>query len=124
MLSSVQCGIRALPDNTDAVMVFLGDQLSNNELVINTIIEHYISSGKGIVLPVYNGKKGHPLLIDRKYFKDIPELNPDIGLRELVQKHSDDLLLVDVDEPGILRDIDTKEDYQNELKNTSGGDAR
>ena len=117
MLTSVQCGVRALPENTDAVMIFLGDQPANNEVVINTLIEQYETSDKGILVPVYEGRKGHPLLIDRKYFNDIFNLNPDIGLRELLQNHEDDLEIVEVDEAGILRDIDTPEDYRNELKN-------
>ena len=112
MLSSVQCGIRALPENTDAVMIFLGDQPTNNESVINTLIEEYHSCPKGIVVPVYEGKRGHPLLIDSKYFIEIFNLNPDIGLRELLQKHKDDIRLVKVNEAGILRDIDTPEDYR------------
>ena len=118
MLSSVQCGIKALPDNTDAVMIFLGDQPSNNEGVINTLIMKYESSSFGILVPVYKGKKGHPLLIDKKYFDEIFNLNPGIGLRELLQKHPDDVALVDTDEAGILRDMDTPDDYHNELNNT------
>jgi len=78
----------------------------------------YESSSFGILVPVYKGKKGHPLLIDKKYFDEIFNLNPGIGLRELLQKHPDDVALVDTDEAGILRDMDTPDDYHNELNNT------
>ena len=52
MLSSVQCGIRALPDDTDAVMIFLGDQPSNSEVVINALIRKYETVPGGIQVPV------------------------------------------------------------------------
>lgn len=116
MLSSVQCGFKNLPADFRAVLVFQGDQPFITPSVINNVIRTYRSSGRGIVVPVYDGKRGHPLLLDRKYREQIGKLDPGEGLRSLAAIFSDDVLEVKTDNSGILRDIDTYDDYSNEIK--------
>jgi molybdenum cofactor cytidylyltransferase len=115
MLSSVKCGFRNLPGNFAAALVFQGDQPFISPPVIHSLINAYLSSGKGIVIPVYSNKRGHPLLVDCKYRNNIELLDPQKGLRELAQYFSDDVLEVPSDEPGILRDFDTYDDYTEEI---------
>jgi molybdenum cofactor cytidylyltransferase len=115
MLSSVKCGFRNLPSYFDAVLVFQGDQPLISPKVINIVIEAYRYSGKGIVIPVYNNKRGHPLLIDRKYRSEIGKLSAHQGLRSLSYQFSDDVLEVETDDSGILRDFDTYEEYKKEV---------
>lgn len=115
MLSSVQCGFKDLPLNTDAVLVFPGDQPFIEPDVINQIIGAYRETGKGIVIPVFRRKRGHPLLIDFKYKDVVAKLPEDEGLRFLADMYKEDVLEVKTNSPGILKDFDTKEDYLNEL---------
>ena len=112
MLSSVVCGFRNLPIDHSAVLVFQGDQPLVTPKAINSVIEVYISSGKGIVIPVFKNKRGHPILIDRKYRNEILKLSPDEGLRSLALKFPDDVSEADTDESGILRDFDTYDEYK------------
>jgi len=119
MLSSVQRGLEALPEEARAVLVFLGDQPSIPSEVIDRVIDAFRETGKGIVLPVYKGERGHPVLIDMKYRHEVENLNPEVGLRELVYGQPDDILEVEVDDAGILRDINDIEDYTREIKNKS-----
>ena len=115
MLSSVVCGFRNIPIGHSAVLVFQGDQPLITPKAINSVIEVYLSSGKGIVIPVYKCKRGHPILIDRKYRDEIQKLNPAEGLRSLALKYSDDVLEVNTDVAGILRDFDTYDEYKDEI---------
>ena len=115
MLSSVVCGFRNIPIDHSAVLVFQGDQPLITPKAINSVIEVYLSSGKGIVIPVYESKRGHPILIDRKYRNEIQKLNPAEGLRSLALKYSDDVLEVNTDIAGILRDFDTYDEYKDEI---------
>ncbi len=115
MLSSVKCGFRYLPQDFRAAMVFLGDQPMIETSVINNVIKGYNESGKGIVIPVYKKKRGHPLLVDNKYREEIMNLNGQEGLRELAKRYADDLLEIETENPSILKDIDTEEEYINEL---------
>jgi len=118
MLSSVKCGFQNLSLDIKDVLVFQGDQPYITSDVINRVIEAYKSSGKGIVMPVYNGKRGHPLMIDRKYWNYIEKLEMSEGLRALAYKFSEDVLEVETDCQGILRDFDTYEEYINEINQT------
>jgi molybdenum cofactor cytidylyltransferase len=115
MLSSVLCGIRNLPADFRAVLVFQGDQPLIAPETINKVIDAYRSSGKGIVIPVFEKKRGHPLLIDRKYRDETEKLDPDKGLRSLADKFSGDVFEVETVDPGILRDFDTFHEYIKEL---------
>jgi molybdenum cofactor cytidylyltransferase len=111
MLSSVQCGFRNIHSDYNAVLVFQGDQPLITPNTINTVIDTYLSSGKGIVIPVYKNKRGHPILIDMKYKNEIERLCSDNGLHSLSNKFPDDVQEVETSDSGILRDFDTYEEY-------------
>jgi molybdenum cofactor cytidylyltransferase len=115
MLSSIQCGFKNLPLSYDAVLVFPGDQPFIEPDVINQIMDAYRETGKGIVIPVFRKKRGHPLLIDFKYKDIVEKLPEDEGLRSLANMFQEDVLEVKTQSPGILKDFDTKEDYLREL---------
>ena len=115
MLSSVKCGFRNLPADTEAVLVFQGDQPLITAKVIDEVVEGYRDSGKGIIIPVHKNKRGHPLMLGKKYFSEIEKLSPDEGLRSLSSKFSDDVYEVMTDEAGILRDFDTFEQYKKAI---------
>ena len=113
MLSSIICGIRALPADAVSALIFLGDQPGIPPAVTNSVIEAYNEELFGIVIPVHDHRRGHPLLVDMKYRKEVERLDLEEGLRALRHHFPQDVLEVEVDEPGILVDIDTSEDYKN-----------
>jgi molybdenum cofactor cytidylyltransferase len=116
MLSSVQCGFKLLPIDFKAVMIFPGDMPLIPPEIVKKILNSYYQTRKGLVVPVYRGKRGHPLLIDNKYKDEIDKIDPEEGLRSLAGKFLNDLLEVDTDEKGIIHDIDTRDDYLNAIK--------
>jgi len=115
MLSSIQCGFNSVSKNVDAVMVLLGDQPMVDTEIINQLIERYRKTGDKIIIPVFRGKRGHPVLIDTQLKDEIFTLNPEKGLRELMYLHQEDVYELEVDAPGILKDIDNMIDYKNEI---------
>ena len=116
MLSSVICGIRNLPEDAGSVLIFLGDQPGIPAAVTNKVIEAYNENLKGIVIPVHNHRRGHPLLVDMKYRKKMESIDLEEGLRKLRHQFPEDVLEIEVDEAGILVDIDTREDYREATK--------
>jgi molybdenum cofactor cytidylyltransferase len=116
MLSSVQCGFAFLPDHCHAALIVPGDQPMISAMEIKKVMEAWKESGKGIVMPVYNGKRGHPLVVDMKYRAEVLSLPEEDGLRALAARHPDDVIEAETDDQSVLRDIDTREDYLNELK--------
>ena len=116
MLSSVQCGFAFLPDHCHAALIVPGDQPMIGAMEIKKVMEAWKESGKGIVMPVFNGKRGHPLVVDMKYRAEVLSLPEEDGLRALAVRHPDDVIEAETDDQSVLRDIDTREDYLNELK--------
>ena len=117
MLSSVICGVRNLPPDLRAVLVFPGDQPLIAPETINLLIEVYRSSGKGILIPVCEKQRGHPVLLDKKYLNEISGLDHSEGLRSIFSKYPEDVIEVETSDSGILKDIDTYSEYQNEISN-------
>jgi molybdenum cofactor cytidylyltransferase len=118
MLSSVKCGFRNIPSDCKAVLVFQGDQPLITNKAINTVLDAYLKSEKGIVIPVFANRRGHPLLVDNKYREEIEKLNPSIGLRSLAEEFYEDVLEVETNESGILIDFDTYDEYIKEINQT------
>ncbi|MFV0590455.1 MAG: NTP transferase domain-containing protein [Draconibacterium sp.] len=120
MLSSVLCGIRVIPSTVDAVLVMLGDQPMVQTEIINSIIDIYQKEGDKIILPVWKGKRGHPVLFDLRFREEMFGLKGNPGLRELLQRYPEIVKELEVDSSGIIEDLDTQEDYQK-LKDTYYG---
>lgn len=115
MLSSIQVGFRALPADAAAAVVMLGDQPFLPARIIDTVIGAYRQGGKGLVVPVYRGRRGHPLLIDMRHRAEVLRLDPAVGLRQLLRAHPEDVREIEVDEAAVLRDLDTPEDYHDRV---------
>jgi len=115
MLSSVQAGFRALPADAEAAVVMLGDQPFLPARVVDAVVDAFQRSGKGIVVPTFQGRRGHPVLIGLKYRDAVLALDPADGLRRLMQAHPDDIFEAAVEDANILRDMDVPEDYASEL---------
>jgi len=119
MLSSVQCGIRNLPEDFEAVLVFQGDQPLIKPAVINSVIDAFRSSDKNIVIPLCNKERGHPLMIGKIYRDKIETLDPNEGLRSLSNIFSEDVLEIETHDPDILKDFDTYIEYKEEINKLS-----
>jgi len=122
MLSSVQAGLKSLEALApEAVMLFPVDQPAVSVPTITRLIEAFRASGKPIVLPVHNGRRGHPALFGKAVFEELLHAPEDIGARAVVRADLSRALEVETCEPGVLQDIDTPEEYRA-LKQ-AGGDT-
>ncbi len=122
MLSSVQRGWAGLPPSTRKVVVMLGDQPGIPPGLVDRLIARSGRCKKGIILPVYQGKRGHPVLIDARYRVEVMMLKSDAGLRSLMTLHPEDVEELPVNTSSILEDIDTRADYEQalgDMKNSS-----
>jgi len=78
---------------------------------------------RGIVRPVYHGLRGHPVLIGAQYMQEARQLQGDVGARQILMNHPEDILEIDVDQDVVLKDIDTPEEYQQYTKRTGPGES-
>jgi molybdenum cofactor cytidylyltransferase len=116
MLTSVKCGVQAISTDHNAALFALGDQPQIDSAVVREVIGAYRTGDTGIVIPRYNGKKGHPIIINlSRYRQAIIDLPDSVGLNALMQENADDVRLIDVATEDIIHDIDVPEDYTREL---------
>lgn len=116
MLTSAQAGIRAL-ERSEAFALMLVDQPFITTALINQVVNAYVQTDKGIALPSYNYKRGHPVVFHQRYAREILGLDSESGgVRTLFKKYDNDIHYVPVDTDRVLRDIDYREDYERALK--------
>ncbi len=121
MLSSVRCGLRAMPEDCEAVLVVLGDQPGVTADVIASLVQAFHASGRGIATPTHNGRRGHPLMFAMRYRDEILNNYEDIGLRGLLHAHPEDVCEVEFPAPNVIDDMDLPEDYERETKRYKNG---
>ena len=112
MSTSIIAGLNLVDSRAQTVMLTLGDQPLINSQTINRLIEEFHNHDRGIAIPTYQGRRGHPIIFAIKYKEKLLELKGDIGGRQIVKDHPDDILEVAVNAGGIITDIDTISDYQ------------
>ncbi|PWC76519.1 molybdopterin-binding/glycosyltransferase family 2 protein [Azospirillum sp. TSH64] len=106
--SSLRAGLAAVPGDSDAVVVCLGDMPRVASAVIDRLIAAYSPlEGRAICIPTTHGKQGNPVLWDRAFFTEMAGLSGDAGAKRLIGQHADRLCEVPVDDAGILYDVDT-----------------
>ncbi|MCC6616830.1 MAG: putative selenium-dependent hydroxylase accessory protein YqeC [Anaerolineae bacterium] len=116
MLSSLQVGLRALIEReAQAALVVLGDQPMIRARNVHKIVQAYAQGQTGLVAPSHHMRRGHPILIDRRYWQPILDLPPGSAPRDVINQHADDIAYVNTDD-SVLRDIDTPEIYREELR--------
>jgi len=116
MLSSLKAGLAAQPDHISAVLVVLGDQPSLQARTIHQVLTAYAEGQGEIVAPSYQMRRGHPILIDRRYWSEILALPPEGAPRDVIERHKDRIAYVNVHSDSILRDVDTPEAYREERR--------
>src|SRR5262249_47254742 len=102
--------IRALPPSAQGAMLFLVDHPLVDPGTINSLIAHFEPSR--IVVPVFEGRRGHPVLFASDVLEEILDLTASQGANIVVRKDPGRILEVPVYERGILVDIDTPEDFE------------
>jgi molybdenum cofactor cytidylyltransferase len=110
MLSSVQCGLRAFRRDLRAVLLWPVDHPLVSQSTVTAIVGAWSTSAAPIVVPSYGGKRGHPALFASRVIPELFSVDPTRGARAVVRAHPDTLELP-VEDPGIVADIDTPEDY-------------
>lgn len=116
MTTSVQVALAALTPIPDAYLMALVDQPQISPGLVQQVVEAFVRTRKGIVIPTYRGKRGHPILLASRYRQEVLELGSDQGLNLVTRGHPDDTLEVAVGTDDILRDMDYQAEYEAELR--------
>jgi molybdenum cofactor cytidylyltransferase len=112
MASSIKCGVRAVPDSSKACLIALVDQPKIERSVIDQLIDVYENASPRIVIPTFDGKRGHPIILDLSLKHEILEMDQLVGLRQVISAHSSEIARVEVFSHDVVEDCDLPEDYE------------
>ena len=112
MGTSLRAGLSDLPSEIDAALVVLADQPFVRPETIKLLMDQYRNSDAQIVIPMYRGFRGNPVLLDRSIFPEVMALEGDIGCRAVFGNHLEGIVKTPVEDLGILLDLDSKEDLE------------
>jgi molybdenum cofactor cytidylyltransferase len=116
MSSSIRCGLKVLDPKSDGILISLGDQPFIRTRTINALIGAFGRAEGKIIVPSFRGRRGHPVIFHRKYEEELLRLRGDAGGKTIMMKHPEDVRIIPVKSEGVLRDIDTWEDYKKGLR--------
>ncbi len=111
MLSSLQCGLSALPDRVEAVMFTPVDHPHLQRATLETLASRFAAERPAVTVPVYSGSHGHPVLIARPLIDDLLALPPTARASDVIHNHIAETLYVAVDDPAIVFDVDDPTAY-------------
>jgi molybdenum cofactor cytidylyltransferase len=114
MIESIRLGISALTElltePLDAVMLWPGDHPAVAPPTLETLLA--AADRTRVILPRHEGRRGHPAVIGSDLLAGIAAIPPGEGLRRLWRRRPDTVVELDVDDPGVLIDLDTPADYE------------
>jgi len=109
MAESVRIGLRTLTDFSTGVLVHLSDHPLVSAKTLKSIVQCHLEIPDKIIIPQYKGKRGHPSLFPKPV---IDEIFVGLTLRDIIKRDSSRIKFLDVDDEGVILDMDTKEDYE------------
>lgn len=109
--SSLRAGVQALPSGIDGVVVLLADMPRVGAQHVDRLIAAFDPrAGRAICFPTHRGQRGNPVLFGAALFGEIAALQGDVGARALIEQRSTESVAVEMDDDGVLRDVDTLAD--------------
>jgi len=116
-LSSLVAAIRHLEkqeaqQTVDGILVHLVDHPFLSPALVDQMIDRFYESKKLIVLPCYQGKRGHPVIFSRDLFDELLRASMEQGAKVVVHAHRAETLEMETGEEGVTVDIDTRDEYR------------
>jgi molybdenum cofactor cytidylyltransferase len=112
MATSLRAGLEAVSPQAGAALILLADQPLVRPATLSRLADHYRRTHPQILIPTCRGIRGNPVLLDRSLFAEAMALAGDVGCRALFAQHPEAIAKLEVEDEGILVDIDNPDDYQ------------
>jgi molybdenum cofactor cytidylyltransferase len=108
-LNSIQAALRSLPPGTDGMLLCLIDHPLISVELVRELIEQFHASKKAIVLPVYDGRRGHPVIFSAALYDELLRAPFETGARAVVWAHAGDVVEVRTNEEGCVLNLNDPE---------------
>jgi molybdenum cofactor cytidylyltransferase len=108
-LSSIQAALRSLPPGTDGILLCLIDHPLISSLLVQDLIEQFYKTMKPVVLPVYEGRRGHPVIFSASLYDELHRAPLETGARAVVWAHTGEVEEVQTNEEGCVLNLNDPE---------------
>ena len=113
MLSSLQRGLAEAAGANDRVLWMLVDHPAVRGRSLDALLAAAETSGASLVIPRFNGERGHPIVLSRAIATELLQLDPERSPQDVVRSHYPEACFLDLDASGVLRDVDRPPDYRD-----------
>jgi molybdenum cofactor cytidylyltransferase len=110
--SSVQVGLRALGENAEGFLLLPVDYPWVLSRTVDVLIQTFREEVPAILIPTYQGRRGHPAIFHSRLRKDILSLNPDEGLNVFARRYPQETALREVVDQGVVATFNTEEEFR------------
>jgi len=107
--SSIKAGLNQLTNETEFFFICLGDMPLVNKNIYNFLIKS--KNNKKIIVPIYKGQQGNPVLFSYSMKKEIMSINGDMGAKKILEINKDKTLYIEINDQCISKDFNTKADF-------------
>jgi molybdenum cofactor cytidylyltransferase len=104
-LSSIQAALLSLPAGTDGILLCLVDHPLISETLVSGLIEQFYSTGAPVVVPVYQGRRGHPVIFSAAVYEELEKAPEEQGARSVVWAHREQVSEYITDEEGCVLNL-------------------
>jgi molybdenum cofactor cytidylyltransferase len=104
-LSSIQAGVRSLSAGTDGMLLCLIDHPFISRELVSSLVERFYVAGKPIVLPIYKGRRGHPVIFASRLYEELLSAPLETGARAVVWAHSEEVCEMETSEEGCVLNL-------------------
>jgi molybdenum cofactor cytidylyltransferase len=124
MSTSIHKGLQVMDPRSEGILISLGDQPLLRTRTINVLLRAFQQRKGEIIVPSFRGMNGHPVIFDRRYKKELLKLRGDTGGKPILLKYPKQIKTISVKSEGVIKDIDTRADYQKALRMRRGRDEK
>ena len=124
MSTSIHQGLQVMDPRSEGILISLGDQPFLKTRTINVLLDAFHQRRGEIIVPSFQGIKGHPVIFHRKYEKELLKLRGDAGGKSILLKYSKQIKTISIRSEGVIKDIDTREEYQKALRISKGREEK
>ena len=121
MLTSLQTGLGAVGGDAPAILFTLVDHPAVRAQTVDHLVEEFFREQPALVIPRYGERRGHPVLLSPPIAREILALAPGSSAKQVIHAHCAKTRFLDVDDPGILQDIDLPAEYEALLRDRNEG---
>ena len=111
MASSIKTGLNHLSKNTEAFFICLGDMPMVNHDIYNQLIK--FKDNKEIIVPIYKGQQGNPVLFDKSMKETVMNITGDVGAKKILELNKDKILNLEIDDQSITKGFNTQGDFSS-----------